>query len=51
MPEPYLNQPATVPQQPEATPPLKKSTPIIIALVAVVALIGIANLSSLVSGG
>jgi type IV secretion system protein VirB10 len=30
---------------------LKKSTPIIIALVAIVALIGIANLSSLVGGG
>jgi type IV secretion system protein VirB10 len=51
MSEPYQNQPATVPQQPEAASPLKKSTPIIIALVAVVALIGIANLSSLVSGG
>jgi type IV secretion system protein VirB10 len=51
MPEPYQNQPATVPQQPEAASPLKKSTPIIIALIAIVALIGIANLSSLVSGG
>ena len=51
MSEPYQNQPATVPQQPEAASPLKKSTPIIIALVAIVALIGIANLSSLVSGG
>ena len=51
MSEPYQNQPATVPQQPEAASPLKKSTPIIIALVVIVALIGIANLSSLVSGG
>jgi type IV secretory pathway VirB10-like protein len=50
MPETNQNQPATVPPQPEATPPLKKSMPIVIALVAIVALIGIANLSSLVSG-
>ena len=51
MPEPNQNQPATVPQQREATSPLKKSTPVISALVAIVALIGMANLSSLVSGG
>lgn len=44
------NQPATVPQQPEAPSPLKKSTPVIFGLIAIVALIGIANLSSLVSG-
>ncbi|MGF7180432.1 TrbI/VirB10 family protein [Tunturiibacter psychrotolerans] len=50
MPETNPNQPATVPQQPEATSPLKKSTPVIVALIAIVALIGIANLSSLVSG-
>jgi type IV secretory pathway VirB10-like protein len=50
MPETNSSQPATVPQQPEATSPLKKSTPVIVALVAIVALIGIANLSSLVSG-
>ena len=49
MPETNPNQPATVPQQPEATSPLKKSTPVIVALIAIVALIGIANLSSLVS--
>jgi len=42
--------PATVPEQPEAKPPLKKSMPIVIALVAIVALIGIANVSSLLSG-
>ena len=41
---------ATVPEQPEAKPPLRKGTPVIIALVAIVGLIGIANLSSLVSG-
>ena len=50
MPETNQNQPATVPQQPEAPSPLKKSTPVIVGLIAIVALIGIANLSSLVSG-
>jgi hypothetical protein len=50
MPETNPNQAATVPQQPEATPPVKKSTPVIVALIAIVALIGIANISSLVSG-
>jgi len=49
MPEP--NQiPATVPAQREAAGPVKKSTPIVIALVVIVALIGIANISSLVGG-
>lgn len=47
---PSENPPATVPQQPEAKPPLRKSMPVVIALVAIVALIGIANFSSLVSG-
>jgi type IV secretory pathway VirB10-like protein len=50
MPEPNQNPPATVPEQPEAKPPLRKSMPVVIALVAIVALIGIANVSSLVSG-
>src|ERR1700738_4985897 len=50
MTEPNENQPPTVPEQPEAKPPLKKGTPVVIALVAIVALIGIANLSSLLSG-
>jgi type IV secretion system protein VirB10 len=44
------NPPATVPEQPEAKPPLKKGMPVVIALVAIIALIGIANVSSLVSG-
>ena len=44
------NPPATVPEQPEAKPPLRKSMPVVIALVAIVAFIGIANLSSLLSG-
>ena len=50
MSEPNQNQPATVPEQPEAKPPLRKGMPVIIALVAIVALIGIANVSSLLSG-
>jgi type IV secretory pathway VirB10-like protein len=44
------NQPATVPEQPEAKSPVRKGTPVVIALVAIIALIGIANLSSLISG-
>jgi type IV secretion system protein VirB10 len=50
MPEPSQDQPATVPEQPEAKPPLRKSMPVVVALVAIVALIGIANVSSLLSG-
>ena len=50
MPEPNENVPATVPEQPESRPPLKKGTPIVIALVVIVGLIGIANVSSLLSG-
>ncbi len=44
------NIPATVPEQPEAKPPVKKGLPVVIALVVIIAVIGIANLSSLVSG-
>lgn len=50
MPEINENSPATVPAQREAVGPVKKSTPVVIALIAIVALIGIANISSLVSG-
>jgi type IV secretion system protein VirB10 len=50
MTEPNQNQPATVSEQPEAVSPLKKSTPIIVILVSIVALIGIVNLTSLVGG-
>lgn len=50
MPEPNQNVPATVPEQPEAKPPVRKSMPIVIALVVIIGLIGIANLSSLLSG-
>lgn len=50
MPELNENPSATVPEQPESKPPLRKSMPVVIALVVIVALIGIANISSLVSG-
>jgi type IV secretory pathway VirB10-like protein len=50
MPETNQNPPATVPEQMEARPPLRKSMPVVIALVTIVALIGIANVSSLVRG-
>lgn len=50
MTEPNENTPATVPEQPESKPPLRKSMPVVIALVVIIGLIGIANLSSLLSG-
>ncbi len=50
MTEQNPNPPATVPAQREAVGPVKKSTPVIIALVVIVGLIGLANISSLVSG-
>jgi type IV secretion system protein VirB10 len=50
MPEINENPPATVPPQREAVGPVKKSTPVVIALIVIVALIGIANISSLVNG-
>jgi type IV secretory pathway VirB10-like protein len=50
MPELNDNTHATVPEQPESKPPLKKSMPVVIALVVIVGLIGIANVSSLLSG-
>jgi type IV secretory pathway VirB10-like protein len=50
MHEPDQNPPVTVPAQREAVAPVRKSMPVVIALVVIVALIGIANISSLVSG-
>ncbi|MGA7651080.1 MAG: TrbI/VirB10 family protein [Terracidiphilus sp.] len=50
MPNPNENTPATVPEQPEAKPPVRKTMPVIIALVVIMALIGIANLSRLLKG-
>ena len=37
MEEPNQNSPATVPEQPEPKPPLRKGLPVVIALVAIVA--------------
>jgi len=42
--------PATVPEQPESKTPLRKGTPVVIALVAILGLIGLANVSSLLRG-
>ena len=50
MQEPEQSKPATVPAQLEAVAPMKKSRPVLYILVGVIALIGITNLSSLVSG-
>jgi type IV secretory pathway VirB10-like protein len=50
MPEPNQNPPATIPEQPEAKPPLRKSMPVVVTLIAIVAFIGIANITSLLSG-
>jgi type IV secretion system protein VirB10 len=44
------NTPATIPEQPEAKPPLKKGMPVVIALVTILAILGIANVSSLLRG-
>lgn len=51
MPEMNDNPPATVPDQPEAKAPVRKTMPVVIALVVIMGLIGIANLSSLLRGG
>jgi type IV secretory pathway VirB10-like protein len=51
MPELNNNPPATVPDQPEAKAPVRKTMPVVIALVVIMGLIGIANLSSLLRGG
>jgi type IV secretion system protein TrbI len=50
MPEPNENPSPTVPGQPETKPPVRKTMPVIIALVVIMGLIGIANLSSLLKG-
>jgi len=39
-----------IPEQPEAKPPLRKGMPVVIALVAILAILGIANVSSLLRG-
>jgi type IV secretory pathway VirB10-like protein len=50
MTETNQNPPVTVPEQPEAKPPLRKGMPVVIALVAILAILGIANVSSLLRG-
>jgi type IV secretion system protein VirB10 len=50
MTEQNPNTPATIPEQPDAKPPLKKSMPVVIALVAILAMLGIANVTSLLRG-
>ena len=50
MTEQNPNTPATIPEQPDAKPPLKKSMPVVIALVAILAILGIANVTSLLRG-
>lgn len=49
MPDQNEVQP-TIPEQPEAKPPLRKGAPLVLALIVIVALIGLANISSLISG-
>lgn len=50
MSESNPNTPATVPEQPEARPPLRKGMPVVIALVAILCILGIANVTSLLKG-
>lgn len=50
MPADNENLPATVPEQPETRPPLRKSMPVVLALVVILALIGFANITSLLRG-
>ena len=50
MPETNESVRSTVPEQPTAKPPLRKGMPVVIALVVIVGLIGVANVSSLLSG-
>jgi type IV secretory pathway VirB10-like protein len=50
MPEKDPGLPLTVSQQPEARLPLRKSLPVVVALIAVVGLIGISNVSTLLNG-
>jgi type IV secretion system protein VirB10 len=50
MTETNLNTGATVPEQPEAKPPVRKGMPVVIALVVILGLIGVTNLSSLLRG-
>jgi hypothetical protein len=48
---PTVNDPGPVPAQPEATPAIKKSMPVVIGLGAVILVIGLANVGSLFHSG
>jgi hypothetical protein len=48
---PTVIDPGPVPTQPEATPAIKKSMPIIIGLAAVILIIGLANVGNLLHHG
>ena len=50
MPETDNNTPVTVPEQPVPKPPLRRSMPVVIALIIIIGLIGFANISSLLRG-
>lgn len=51
MPDPGQSPHPTVPEQPEATAPLRKRFPLVVALAGIVLLFGLSNLISLVTGG
>jgi uncharacterized protein HemX len=48
---PTVNDPGPIPAQPEATPAIKKSMPVVIGLGAVILVIGLANVGSLFHRG
>ena len=48
---PTVNDPGPIPAQPEATPAIKKSMPVVIGLGAVILVIGLANVGSLFHSG
>jgi type IV secretion system protein VirB10 len=50
MTEQISNTPATVPEQPQAKLPLRKGMPVVLTLVAILAMLGIANVTSLLRG-
>src|SRR5579859_4711113 len=50
MSDPSQTPPPTIPDQPEANPPLRRRGPVLIGLCAIILLIAVANLISLVNG-
>lgn len=49
-PQQASEEPATVPEQPEITAPLRKKFPLVVGLAGIILLFGLANLVSLISG-